>query len=180
MSINVDQGCKRGELLAERLGLELEDQDGHDLAGPCIVCPSSDAFRLHEDTGVAHCYSCQGGWPPFQVAEIILHDRQQAIDLLVDIGLFERRRNGSEPPVPMDPIASIARDKHVTPASLRAFGAQPVSATEIQLPAYGPDGEPCTIFTMSSAGGKGLFAKGRPAGLFFPHVDGNVRLPQLR
>ena len=25
---------------------------------------------------------------------------------------------------------------------------------------------------------KGLFAKGKPAGLFFPHVDGQVRLPQ--
>src|SRR5260370_4088791 len=30
---------------------------------------------------------------------------------------------------------------------------------------------------MSVQGGKGLFAKGKRAGLFFPHVDGKARLP---
>jgi hypothetical protein len=31
---------------------------------------------------------------------------------------------------------------------------------------------------MSAKGGKGLFARGKNAGLFFPHVDGKVRLPK--
>src|SRR6516225_9628000 len=31
---------------------------------------------------------------------------------------------------------------------------------------------------MTVQGGKGLFAKGKPAGLFLPHVEGRVRLPK--
>lgn len=52
----------------------------------------------------------------------------------------------------------------------------------IRLPCYGPDGKQCTTFSMSTQAStkanKGLFAKGKPAGLFFPHVDGKVRLPR--
>src|SRR5262249_51102942 len=58
------------------------------------------------------------------------------------------------------------------------FGAQAVSAHAIRLPAYGPDGKTCTTFSMAVQGGKGLFAKDKPAGLFFPHTDGKVRLPR--
>ena len=43
---------------------------------------------------------------------------------------------------------------------------------------YGPDGKQCTEFTIKTDGSKGLCAKGKPAGHFFPHdADGNVRLP---
>src|SRR5262249_38500130 len=77
-----------------------------------------------------------------------------------------------------DPITAIAWQKGITPESLRAFGAQSVSNAILRLPAYGPDGKTCTAFSMSVQGGKGLFAKGKPAGLFFPHVDGKVRLPK--
>lgn len=38
-----------------------------------------------------------------------------------------------------------------------------------RLPAYGPEREVCTTTSMSLRGGKGMFAKGKPAGLFFPH-----------
>lgn len=75
-----------GRELANRLGLRLPKREGHDLAGPCISCKSSDAFRLHQDSGVAHCYSCQASWSPFQVAELILSDREQAKRLLVELG----------------------------------------------------------------------------------------------
>jgi hypothetical protein len=166
-----------GTELANRLGLRLR-REGHDLAGPCIACKSSDAFRLHQQAGVAHCFSCQGKWSPFQVAEAVLRDREQAKSLLVEIGAFQP--NGARPSAvgTSDPIEAIARQKAISPESLRIFGAKAASNTEIQLPAYGPNGKPCTTFSMSVRGGKGLFAKGKKAGLFFPHVDGKVRLPQ--
>lgn len=92
------------------------------------------------------------------------------------MGVFQPPSNNSTPAA--DPITAIARQKGITPESLRAFGAQAVSTSLVRLPAYGPDGKTCTSFTMSVQGGKGLFAKGKPAGLFFPHADGKVRLPQ--
>jgi hypothetical protein len=167
---------KIGVELAKRLGLQLNRREGHDLAGPCIACKSSDAFRLHQQTGVGHCYSCQGKWSPFQVAEAVLRDRERAKALFVEMGVFPPKGNGV--PGAGDPIEAIARQKGITTESLLAFGAQAISAIAIRLPAYGPDGKQCTTFVMTVNGGKGLFAKGKPAGLFFPHVDGKVRLPQ--
>jgi len=167
---------KMGVELASRLGLQISRREGHDLAGPCIACRSSDAFRLHQQTGVGHCYSCQGKWSPFQVAETVLGDRERAKALFVELGIFQPKGNGV--PGPGDPIEIIARQKGITTESLLAFGAQAISATAIRLPAYGPDGKPCTTFTMTVKGGKGLFAKGKPAGLFFPHIEGKVRLPR--
>jgi hypothetical protein len=176
MTVAVTLDSRIGVELANRLGLPLNRREGHDLAGPCIACKSSDAFRLHQQTGVGHCHSCQGRWSPFQVAETVLRDRERAKTLLVEIGLFQPTANNSPPAT--DPIKAIARQKGITPESLRAFGAQVVSTTLVRLPAYGPDGKTCTTFSMSVQGGKGRFAKGKPAGLFFPHADGKVRLPQ--
>lgn len=176
MTIPIDLNSQIGIELANRLGLQLPRREGHDLAGPCISCQSSDAFRLHQQTGVGHCYSCQGKWSPYQIAVAKLRDPERAKAVMVEIGVFKPSTNGSTPTT--DPITTIAAKKGITPESLRAFGAQVVSPNAIQLPAYGPDGKACTTFTMSVQGGKGLFAKGKPAGLFFPHVDGKVRLPQ--
>jgi hypothetical protein len=176
MTVTVNLGSQIGAELAIRLGLRLPRSEGHDLAGPCIACTSSDAFRLHPQTGVGHCYSCQGKWSPFQVAETVLGDRERAKALLVEMGVFKATANNSAPVT--DPISAIARQKGITPESLRAFGAQAVSTTMVRLPAYGPDGKTCTTFSMSVQGDKGLFVKGKPAGLFFHHTDGKVRLPQ--
>jgi len=104
-------------ILANRLGLALPKREGHDLAGPCITCESSDAFRLHMQTGVAHCYSCGGKWSPFQVAELVTGDRGQATNLLVAIGLFTPGREGNGQTAPSDPIKSIARQKGVVDVS---------------------------------------------------------------
>lgn len=176
MTISVNLNSQIGIELANRLGLRFPRREGHDLAGPCIACKSSDAFRLHQQTGVAQCYSCGGKWSPFQVAETVLRDRERAKALLVEMGVFQAK--GNSPTAGADPIEAIARQKGITADSLRAFGAQAVSANLIRLPAYGPDGKTCTTFSMSVHGGKGLFAKGKPAGLFFPHAAGKVRLPQ--
>lgn len=78
-------------------------------------------------------------------------------------------------------VGAIARQKGVTRESLLAYGAKPIAPDLIHLPCYGPDGKRCTTFSMSTKGGKagkGLFSSGKPAGLFFPHADGKVRLPQ--
>jgi hypothetical protein len=176
MTVSVNLNSQIGVELASRLGLQLPRREGHDLAGACIACKSSDAFRLHQQTGVGHCYSCQGKWSPFQVAETVLRDRERAKSILVEMGVFQPATNNSTPV--SDPITAIAQLKGITPESLRAFGAQAVSTNAIRLPAYGPDGKTCTTFSMGAQGGKGLFAKGKPAGLFFSHADGKVRLPQ--
>jgi hypothetical protein len=167
-----------GLALADRLGLTFKKREGHDLAGPCIACKSSDAFRLHSQSGVAQCYSCGGKWSPFQVAESVLKNRDLAKSLLVQIGIVQPSKNGHDQKAAADPLTLIAHKKSVTVSALKAFGAKVVSSTSIQLPAYGPDGKSCTTFTLTTKGSKGLFAKGKPAGLFFPHLDGKVRIPQ--
>jgi len=177
MTNSVNPNSQIGVELANRLGLQLDRSEGHDLAGRCIACDSSDAFRLHQQTGVGHCFSCQGKWSPFQVAETVIRDRERAKALFVEMGVFQPTGRNASANHTADPIEAIARQKGITPESLRVFGAQAVSASAIRLPAYGPDGKPCTTFTMTVQGGKGLFAKGSKAGLFFPHLDGKVRLP---
>ena len=150
-----------------------------DLAGPCIACKSSDAFRIQLQTGVAHCYSCGGKWSPFQLTEAVLRDREQAKALLVEIGVFKPDLNSNGHAVQVETLTAIARQKGITAAALAAFGARVITPTTIHLPAYGPDGKECSHFSLDTKGGKGLFAKGKKAGLFFPHVDGKVRLPQV-
>ena len=167
-----------GFVLANRLGLDDYKRQGHDLVGPCITCNSSDAFHLHQQNGVAHCFSCQGKWSAFQVAETILGDRERAKTVMIELGIFEPRGYGTPNACSSNPLEVIARQKRISPESLLAFGAQIASPDAIKLPAYGADGQPCSTFTMSVKGGKGLFEKGKKAGFFFAHVDGQVRLPK--
>lgn len=166
-----------GQIMAERLGLTIVRREGHDLAGPCIACSSSDAFKIHQQTGVAHCFSCGRSWSPYQTAEIVLGDKAQARDLMVELGVFSPSSNGQSG-ASANPIITIARQKGISAESLVAFGAKEITPKAIGLPAYGPDGTPCTTFKMFTDGGKGLFEKDKPAGLFFPHENGVVRLPK--
>lgn len=176
MTVPVHLNIPIGIELASRLDLRLNTHEGHDLAGPCIACNSSNAFRLHQQTGIGHCHSCRGKWSPFQVAETVFGDRERAKELLMEMGIFQPKTHNTTPAT--DPLETIARQNGVTPDSLRVFGAQEVSPSAIRLPAYGSDGKACTTFLMTVQGGEGLFAKGKPAGLFFPHSDGKVRLPR--
>ena len=43
----------KGEQLAERLGLTIVGREGHDVKCGCIACDSSDAMRVHRETGIA-------------------------------------------------------------------------------------------------------------------------------
>src|SRR5438876_9336603 len=115
MTVSVNLNSHIGVELASRLGLRLNRREGHDLAGPCIACTSSDAFRLHEQTGVGHCYSCQGKWSPFQVAETVLGDRERAKTLCVELGICQPNPNANSV---IDPLAAIAQQKGITPESL--------------------------------------------------------------
>lgn len=182
MSVTSDSSKGTGTALANRLGMKIVKREGHDLVGPCIACNSSDAFHLHHDQGVGHCFSCGGKWSPFQVAETVLGNREQAKSLLVELGVFQPPTNGNRqtatPSPPQDPIQVIARQKGVSPESLQAFGAKALTPCTVRLPAYGPDGTQCTNFDLSVRGGKGRFASGKPAGLFFPHEATNARLPR--
>lgn len=174
-----DLNSELGVALAARLGLKLDKREGHDLAGPCIACKSSDAFRLDIHKAIAHCFSCGGSWSPFDLAKAVT-DHDTAKNVLVELGHF--KSNGeAHGQVKSDPIATLALQKGVTADSLRAFGAKEVSDTKVEFPCYGPDGKQCTTFTMATKGNekalKGMFAKGKKAGLFFPHENGEVRLP---
>lgn len=168
-----------GTALAARLGLTITKREGHDLAGPCVACTSSDAFRIHQETGVAYCYSCGAKWSPFRLAEDVLGSAEQAKSLMVELGIFQppSRENGKPHANTADPLATVARQKGVPADSLKAYGTKG-SSDAIVLPAYGPDGAQCTTMTISVRGGKGMFARGKPAGLFFPHDENGVRLPK--
>ena len=110
----INKESQIGIALASHLGLGEYQRVGHDLAGPCVVCKSSDAFHLHQQTGVAHCFSCDVKWSPFQLAEHVLGDREQAKQVMVTIGAFkpsyETTQKGSSASVP-DPVEMIARQK---------------------------------------------------------------------
>ena len=162
-----------GGTLADSLGMKLQRR-GKSLTGPCIGCNSSDAFSLDAEKGAGHCFSCGAGWSPYDLALAVLGDKERAIALCVALGIFQPRN--SDPNA--DPLEWIASQKSVSVAAFKAFGANVCGTRAIAFPAYGPDGKQCTTFSLHASGEKGLFAKGKPAGLFFPHVDGKPRLPQ--
>jgi hypothetical protein len=174
-----------GTALAAKLGLTLPKREGHDLAGVCVLCNSSDAFRVHADTGVAQCYSCQHAWSPFDLAKVVLKDKKAAQSLMVELGLFEPSADGNGAKnkgaigKSADPIGDIARMKSVPRDSLVAYGATVHSSKEIRCPVFGPDGAQISYFRLfTHPESKGRLPKGGKSGVFLPHVNGEVRLPQ--
>ena len=107
-----------GTELANRLGLTITKREGHDLAGPCVHCKSSDAFRVHQDTGVAYCYSCNSKWSPFQLAADVLGNRKQAKSLMVELGVLQPKTGSNDqsdgkPIKLLNPIDAIAKQNGV-------------------------------------------------------------------
>lgn len=175
-------GHEPGAKLAERLGIISLGNEGHDLCAACIACDSSDGFRVHRQTGVAHCYVCKVDYSRLRLAETMLGDQRGAWDLLAELGLEEPRGNANGHAAPVDPVETIARAKRIPLESFKAYGAKTSGARCATLPAYGPDGTECSTFTIWAAGDgkqlKGKFAPKKPAGLFFPHDGAAVRLPK--
>jgi hypothetical protein len=165
-----------GRVLAERLGLTIIGIEGHDLKCGCPFCPSSDAGRLHRDSGVYFCYSCQRALSALDLTKVVLNDQAAAVKLMVEVGLFQpymSTGNGHAGPTsPAEILDTIARKKGCTAAGFLAYGAE-VKGKVVVFPMHGPDGKRCSTFTLDLSGGKGLYAKGKPTGLFLPN-----RLPQ--
>jgi hypothetical protein len=178
-----------GRELAGRLGVEIIGDEGHDLKCACVACPSSDAFRIHRETGLAHCYSCHVGLSRLQLAELVLGDRRAAWDLLVELGLEEPRHNPSATYRHNRAIAStgnggaaipikmVAAKKGISAESLIAYGAV-AKRGAVAVPMHGPDGEQCSLFRMPITGGKGKNQPGKPAGVFLPVSNGAVHRPK--
>lgn len=86
---------------------------------------------------------------------------------------------------PVDPITRMAAVKRCNVDALRTYGATAFPTKgAVAFPMYGPDGKQCSQFNLWPDAGdekhrKGMNAKDKPAGLFFPHVDDNVRLPTV-
>ena len=172
-TINSGDGQQVGLQLAERLGLKVLGREGHDLKCACIHCSSSDAMRVHQETGVAQCYSCGSKWSPYRLAEDVI-GHEAAVSLMVELGVFDppngSQGNGASPATPqVDPVEEVARLKHVSAEALKRYGAK-AKGRCVVFPMFGPDGNQCSTFTLSPDNGKGKNAKGRPAGLFAPSV----------
>jgi hypothetical protein len=184
-----------GRLLAERLGLTLPKVESGNLAGPCPYpgCNSSDAFRLDIETGLGHCFSCDGKSSPYALAESRL-GKDRAIALMVELGIFQPQaaRDGNGKPAdkkltPEEILRAVATGKGVTAEGFKAFGAW-VKDHSVFFPMFGPDGAVCSTFhiTLKKDGtmDKGWNEKGKPSGLFFPcepsanGTSGKVFLPQ--
>jgi hypothetical protein len=170
-----------GRLLAERLGLTLPKVESGNLAGPCPYpgCGSSDAFRLDIETGVGHCFSCNGKSSPYALAEARI-GKDRAVALMVELGFFEDRShrpggNNGKPAgkqlTPEEILRAVATAKGVTADGFRRYGAW-VKDNSVYFPMFGPDGKACSKFhiTLNKDGtaDKGWNEKDKPAGLFIP------------
>lgn len=174
-----------GKRLAERLGLEITGTEGHDLTGPCIHCESFDAFRIHQETGVAQCYACASKWSPYALAESRL-GKDGAVNLMVELGIFEPReqKQNGKPGQNADPIAEVAKAKGVSVEALKRYGAF-VRDGRVFVPMYGPrnpdnptGGWHCCSEMQLTPKEKGFYTKNKPVGVFLPHVAGTPRTPE--
>ena len=166
-----------GRQIAERLGVHILGIKGHDLKCACVSCKSSDAMRIHEDSGVSQCYACGKAWSAFDLCKVVV-GHEDAIKIMVDAGLFEPPKssitsgngqaagsNGKQGKQKVDPIAEVERKKNIPPGSLKLFGAE-ACGVNVVAPMYDPDGKQCSSFCLPADGSKGLNAKGKPVGLF--------------
>jgi hypothetical protein len=191
-----------GRMLAELLRLTIVGTEGHDLKVACVSCMSSDGGRVHKDDGRYFCFVCQKRLNAFDLCKVVLQDHEAAKRIMHETGLFpelvEAGKGGAngnghaaagkaQPMTPEQVLEAVAKAKGVTAAALKAYGAH-VHGNSVAFPVFGPDGKPCSTFTMTLKGDgtvdKGLYAKGKPTGLFFPcelsqdETKGTVHLPQ--
>ena len=163
-----------GRLLAERLGVKIIGVEGHDLKCACVSCGSSDAGRIHQDTGCFFCYACQKALNAFDLCKVKLADHKAAIEAMVAVGLFDPpRSNGNGKATttpPLDDEAAfleVCRLKRVPSEAWRKFGASPFKGG-VGIPMIGPDKTRCSHMHITPGNGKGIYAKGKPTGLFLP------------
>lgn len=181
-----------GRTLSERLGLKIIGTEGHDLKCACVSCKSSDGGRIHQDTGVFHCYVCHKALSAWDLSKVIVgHD--EAKRAMIDVGLFEppasnsNGRSGGKTTASNSPsltgdglLADIATKKHCSVAGFTRYGAK-VAGSKVIFPQVNENAELCTLFWLSQQELKGRnikngtsLGKGRVAtgtGLFLPSRD---------
>ena len=170
------------EILSRLGGIPRDSLDGRH--HPCPKCGGTDRFRLiDEDQGAVLCNKCFSSDNGDLIAAIRWMRGIEfvgAAKLLADyLGLaedleFSRRRET------LNAIEHMATVKRCSGDSLREYGAT-ADGDAVRFPAYGPDRQQCTEYRVwpgrEGKHGKGMFAKGKPAGLFFPLGDQGPRFP---
>lgn len=170
------------EILTGLAGIPRESLDRRHHA--CPRCGGTDRFRLLDpDKGAVICNQCfrsDNGDGIQAVAWMLNINRAQAINRVGDfLGLTPQ--NGEAKGAPIDALEAVCRAKRMPKESAVAYGARAVNGAVV-FPMFGPDGAQCSEFTIWPSGNenrrKGLCAKGKPAGVFLPLVEGKPRLPQ--
>jgi hypothetical protein len=188
-----------GRALAENLGLTIVGTEGHDLKTACPFCTSTDAGRIHQDTGAYWCFSCHKGLSGYDLAKMLLNDQAAAVAIMREVGLFDasymgpgHNGNGHVPAAPPSSnghaaagseqptdatIETMARLKNVSADAFRAYGARARWRRDrghyVSFPVFDSDGHPHFWWWMSEATPKGEFEPNSHHGLFLP-----FRLPQ--
>ena len=175
-------GNVAGARLADRLGLKIVGTEGHDLKCACVSCDSSDAGRVHQDTGVFYCFACQKSLNGFDLCKVVLRDHKAAIDAMVGAGLFVDRPHtngnghattaagGNGKPHSMtdeEAYFAVCEAKRMPPDAVEKYGGEPYKGG-VRIPMWGPDLKVCSSIHITPENGKGMYAKGKPTGLFFP------------
>ena len=167
------------ECLASRAGIDpaLLDGKGH----PCPKCGGDNRFSTFNDfneTGGITCRQC------FATEN---SDGLSALQWLtncdfptaLNIAAEHAGINGNGKAQPINPLEAICAQKRMPVESAKAFGAR-VEGSTVVIPAYDEHSNECTTFRLWLENGKatkGIFEKDKPAGIFFPLVDGKPRMP---
>ena len=169
-----------GRRLADQLWLTIVRQDGNDLRCNCPYCPSHDSFGIDINSAVWHCFACGRGGSGYDLALHCTGDKEQAKAVMVTVGLFEENWQpptaiGPEPSgngdiEPADVIERWATAKGTTAEGFRAFGASPMKSDPegIKFQLIDADGKPVSHYTLTTANPKGMYATGKPWGMFLP------------
>jgi putative DNA primase/helicase len=168
------------EILSALGGIPREILDGKHHPCPRPGCGGKDRFRMiDEQAGAVVCSQCFANGNGDGIAALQWATGDTFPNVVKRLADYLGLHNGNGQHI--DPLELLARKKRCPVESLRKYGAK-VSGPRVEFPVYDVEGKQCSTFTIDprkdGTAGKGLLAKGKPAGLFLTHVDGNVRRPQ--
>ncbi len=171
-------------MLADQLWLVIIRTEGDDLRCNCPFCPSHDSFCVHVDTGIFHCFACHHSGSAWDLSLAMTGDKEQAKNAMIVAGLFDADWKppdapqqppaaGDTPqpqPEPTDAITIWATRKGVTADAFRAYGCLPLKTDPkaVKFPMWDVDGNGVSAYVLDVTHPKGLYAKGKPWGIFFP------------
>lgn len=155
---------------------------------PCPWCPGGrDRFRLLDITNGAvlcnKCHNSQNGDGIAAIQKANGCDFPAAIEMLAKhLGIDTTGDSPTKPTRSIDLLQKLANLKGCTREGLAEYGGE-VQDDRVVFPVYGPDKLQCSTFTIwpnAPAGDKrlkGMLAKGRPSGMYFPFMDQGVHFP---